>query len=269
MAISSVSYSPEKEQARMTWLLHKVACLPNTKIDWVVKGVVIGLSNDFSRRGVPHGQLSKVWYPNIAEQAGLSVDSVKAGISQLAKLAAIQKEVRWEEDEKTHARKKRVWVAFTPQFLVNPAELLADAPERNRGGKRMSVQCPHCGEYHPLAKRTTFTCTGCGGQIDEMTLMETIDNVPPDELDEQTNQQQHKELLEKLDTLIENADAYYDAVDIPDDVVDELGSAKAALDASPMDIAKRLSVPVEKRYGLEDEDIELLDQVRIGLYSRN
>jgi hypothetical protein len=261
------NYSSDKEQARMAWLLHKVACIPNNKLDWVTKGVVVGISNEFARLGVPHGQLTKVWYPNIAEQSGLSIESVKGGITKLEKVKAIIKEVRAEYNKDTRERNKRVWLSFTPEFLVNPANLFVDAPSSNHGGKRMSVCCPHCGQYHPLHKITSFYCTGCGGMIDHLTETQTVENVSPRE--EEETEDKHRALLARLDMLIDSSDNYYDAATIPDDVVDEMGGAQVVLQADPLELAERMSIPPEIRQGLDTEDIVLLDEIRQGMYHRN
>ncbi len=262
-------YSPKQELKRLMWFAHEVGKLDNRKIDSSVKMVLLGISNEFARMNVPHAEMTKIWYEGVANQCGLSVDAVQKGVIKLVKIGFLKKEVKWEEDKITHEKKKRVWLAFSSEVLANPEPMIMEVEKSNRGGKRSSVQCPHCGEYHALAKRTTFSCEGCGGVIEAMTVIERVRNVPPDESTLDEENVAHQALLARLDSLIEGSEAFYDAADIPDDVVDELGGPEAALTAQPIEIAKLMAVPMHIRQGLSDEDMELVDEVVVGMRSDN
>src|SRR5579859_875455 len=92
---------------RNDWLLNKVACIPNTKLNAVTKLVVLGISQEFVRLNVPHTQLTKVWYPNIADHCGLSVDAIGSSVKKLLECHAIIKDKECEKGTK----KTRVCVA--------------------------------------------------------------------------------------------------------------------------------------------------------------
>src|SRR5579859_1784638 len=226
---------------RNDWLLNKVACIPNNKLDAVTKLVVLGISQEFVRLNAPHSQLTKVWYPNIADHCGLSVQTVNSSVSKLSKCHAIIKETKCEKQ----SRIRRTWVAFTPEFLINPALLFTDVEESNHGGKRVKRH------------------KGCGGQIVNLCTACGQTHIPDSEVyyQEEGEPERNQELLTKLDAQIELTDKYYEASQIDDDVVDAMGGPEQALAASPREIAERMSTPIHIRQGLDDEDRAQVDEI--------
>lgn len=241
---------------RNIWLLDKVFSIPNNRLDAATKMVTFGLSQEFIRLGVPHQQLTKMWLPNVADNCGLSVQTVSSSIAKLAKAQAVVKETKKVPCGPTKEKKTRLFMAFTPLMLVNPALLFSEVEESNYGGKRESIRCPHCDEYHPIKKCSTFTCTGCGSVIEELTVSVTLENEAPQP---EVRTEEEKQVLAKLDELIEATDKYYDAAEIDDDAVEAMGGPEKALAASPQEIAKVMAVPyVVRKYGEDAE--ELLDE---------
>jgi hypothetical protein len=240
---------------RNIWFLDKVMPIANNRLDATTKMVTFGISQEFIRMGVSHSQLTKIWYPNVADNAGLSQESVVSGVSKLAKAQAITKETKYIPCGPTKEKKKRTFIAFTPLFLTNPALVFSEVQISNHGGKRESIRCPHCDEYHPLKQRSTITCSGCGSVIEELTKVVTLDNAAPTP---EVRTDEERQVLARLDELIEATDTYYDAAEIDDEAVEAMGGAEKALAASPREIAEVMKTPyVIRKYGEDAE--ELLD----------
>src|SRR5579859_1935979 len=222
---------------RNSWLHDKVFAIPSTKLDWSTKGVVFGISQEFIRRRLPHTQLTKIWYPNIADNSGLSNETVKSCVMKLHKAQAIVKEVKFETDPVTKERKKRVWIAFTPLFIDDPFQLYGEVEESGHGGKRVKRHKGCGGEIVNL-------CTTCG-QTHIPNSETYIDNV--DELSQQPDGQTLPTMAE-----LDRDYAYLDASDIPDDIAESMG-VENALNASAREIGKYINTPRYIREGLDEE----------------
>jgi DNA-binding MarR family transcriptional regulator len=94
----------------------------------------------------------------IAEQIGVSEDTVSRSLKLLESVGAINKETRHELQE-TGDLWRRVYVDINPTALEKPRELAPEQP-RNHGGKRYI--CPACGsERVTIRKKITLVCS-CG-----------------------------------------------------------------------------------------------------------
>ena len=254
----------EREMAkRSLWLFKYIDSVDNAKLSPAEKYIIRSIFWEFLRKRILPSQLTKMWYPNIGSHCGLSYDAVGTAIKRFAKFGILSHQVKREKN--THGEEtNRVYLAFTPEFLTTPWEVIAKIPEKNRGGKREPIQCPHCGEYHKLSKKSTYTCTGCGCQIDSLTEYQEIPNDPPSTT--QLGKTEQETELARMDKIISDSESYHEAADIPDDIVDAMGGPQEALSASPVEIGKRMSVPRHEREGLTDEDMATVDAIS---YSRS
>lgn len=237
------------------WYWEKLAHIPTKQLNPSVKLTVGAIAHEMFRKGSKLTQMTTVWYPNIADWCGLHPKgALQDNIKFLAKIGAIVKEESESLDAVTHAKKTHVAMAFTWEFLDNPGIFVKDVNTNWGGGGRVPVECPHCHEYHSLKKRTTITCTGCGSLIEELTKVITLDNEAPKP---EIRTDEEKQVLARLDELIEATDKYYDAAEIDDDAVEAMGGAEKALAASPREIAKVMAVPyVTRVYGVDEEDMD-------------
>src|SRR6266566_2318485 len=232
--------------ARNTWFFDRLACVPNEKLDWISKGVVLGISQEFIRKSIPHTELTMIWYGNVSDHSGLPVKTISRGVGHLVKVKAMITQTKWLVDKVTGEKKRRTLVAFTPEFLADPGFLVEEQEKINKrsgtkrhkgcGGEIVNL-CVKCGKSHISEFDVYFA--------DDDNLDQTED-APPD----------GKEMLAKLDTLIADMAPYYDASSIDDDVVDAMGGAENALAASPDEIARFMSVPRHIREGVDDDDMD-------------
>lgn len=112
----------------------------------------------------------------IAEQAGVSEDTISRSLKVLESAGAISKETRHELQE-TGDLWRRVYVDINPTALEKPRELAPEQP-RNHGGKR--YVCPACGsERVTIRKRVTLVCS-CGHQslIEETEQTQELEENP-------------------------------------------------------------------------------------------
>lgn len=235
--MSQVNYNRQFVTNAM-WLIDKVYPITNTKLDATTKMVTLGLVQEFALHSTPLSHPLKVWYGNIQENTGLSKESIVSSVAKLAKVRAITKETKKVPCAPTNEKKNRTFIAFTPEFLSNPVMLFVDVEESNHGGKRESIRCPHCDEYHPLKQRTTITCSGCGSVIEELTKVITLDNeAPTNNGYTEEEKQQLADLKARTESLVSIIENYGEVSSIPDFVVSEMGGIEAVEKASPQKIA--------------------------------
>jgi hypothetical protein len=239
--------SYEQLLARNDWFVNRLACVPNSKLDWISKGIVLGISQEFIRLGIPHDELTMIWYGNVSDHSGLPTKTISNGVGHLVKAKALITETKWVSDKVTKEKKRRTLIAFTREFISNPGALFEEQEKINKRGQGVRRHKGCGGEVVNL-------CTQCGqSHIPETEIYYADD---PDEKEDAPRD--GKEMLAQLDNLIDIMAPYYDAADIDDDVTDALGGAAQALTASPGEIAQRMAVPRHVREGLDDEDLEIV-----------
>lgn len=244
-------YTPRRLFQRDHWLGSKVFSLPNLKLDSDAKQIIFGISQEYIRLGIPHHCQLKIWYENIASYTGMSVKSVGACIDRLVRAGAMTKETKVVASGPRKEKKRRVFIAFTPEFLLEPAKLFSEIPDRDIGGNRPRRLHKNCGG------EITNTCMKCGeSRIQEKDIY--IARI--DESGEPVEEAQQREELARMDEYIAATDRYYDAAEIDDDVVDAMGGVERALAASNREIAVMMGKPIHERQGLTDEDLEAIDQ---------
>lgn len=232
-------YNSRQMIARSIWL-DKIMSIPDSKLSPSTKIVVSALSYDFATRGVAHTEMIKIWVPNLSDYSGLCRKTVGQHLDYLSQIGAIIKERR-PERRADGVTITRVWITFVAQFYPDIQLVLPDRPQRKER-QRISIRCPHCGEYHNLQQRALYFCTGCSSQIEELIEIKEIENRAPG-----------AEELARLDrdvAAIEKCGA--DVAMIPDEAIDEFGSAEATLNASPIEIAR----VIEAREELANEASE-------------
>lgn len=222
------------------WYWDKVAFIPNKKLSSSVKITIGAIAHEMFSQGKRLTQLTRVWYPNIADRCGLHVKGAfQDNINFLVKTCALVKNDIEERNPKTNVKMKtHVQIAFTREFIDNPGVFFADVDTNWGGEGRVPVECPHCHEYHSLKKISTITCTGCGSLIEELTTKKTIPNEAPKKKVYSTEQRkQLDELIVRTDGLVAAYDKYSEVSDIPDFVVTEMGGIEAVEKAAPQQIA--------------------------------
>jgi DNA-directed RNA polymerase subunit RPC12/RpoP len=195
-------YGERQMIARMVWL-DKVMALPDGKMSPTTKVVIAALSEDFAVRGIPHTQMSKLWIDGgLTSYSGLNKKTVGQHIDILANAGAYIKERRIEK-KPDGVTVPRIWGAFSAQFYP---VILVNLPDRatRKERQRVSIRCPHCGEYHNLQRYSFVHCGGCGVEIEEMRETEEIENVAPCvRPDELARLDQQVEAYEAIVTLAE------------------------------------------------------------------
>lgn len=201
----SYKYSSRQLVQRSAWL-DRVMALPDGKLAPTTKVVVNALSHDFAVRGEKHTQMSKIWLPNLADYSGLSTKTVGQHVDYLSSVGAVMKEIRRERGEDRTTR-PRIWIAFSPQFCPDILLILPDRPQR-KDRQRVPIQCPHCGEYHTLRAYTTYYCTGCSSEIEELRETKEIENCAP-------GAESKEQLLASMDEQAELYEATTSFADMP------------------------------------------------------
>lgn len=222
------------------WYWDKVAFIPTKKLSPSVKITIGAIAHELFSHGSRLTQLTRVWYPNIADRCGLHPKGAfQDNINFLVKTSALVKDDIEERNPKTNVKMKtHVQIAFTREFIDNPGIFFAEVDSNWGGEGRVPVECPHCHEYHSLKKRSTVTCTGCGSLIEELTTTKTIQNEAPKKKAYTIEQKQHLDtLIVKTAEWVEAHEAYSEVSDIPDIVVAEMGGIEAVEKASPLQIA--------------------------------
>lgn len=161
----------------LLWYADNVLCIENTRLNASCKVTILGILLQYHEKGMQVTAEMKLWYKGIMEYCGISADMIGDNIKRLVKAQAAtsRTETQREKDGKC---KRAVYFAFTKEFLHNPGALFAEE-QTNHGGKRISIKCPGCGDYHTLRERSTMTCTGCGTVIEELTKEQDIPNEMP------------------------------------------------------------------------------------------
>lgn len=199
----SYSYDNVKLANRASWIFNKVSSIPNAKLDWTTKGVVIGISQQYVERGIPHSQMMKLWYQGIQDYNGLSSDSIGKSVAKLKKARAAIAEQRAER-KSDGSTARPMWFCFTPEFLTDPAQLFIDAIESNHGGSRVKRHkgcggeivnlCTACGETHIPESETYYE-----NEPEEMPG-ELASNDEPERLESAIRaEREHKALLARGD----------------------------------------------------------------------
>jgi hypothetical protein len=236
-----------KQATRMSkydkWL-DNLWCIPNSRCSTSLKVFVPALEHHYrTRKSEPDG-MRKIWMQDVLDRCGLSHDTGGKALAKLAKVDAINRKDVLEKNKKT-----RIYIAFNPLFLAEPAQFFTE--EGNHGGFREPVKCPHCQEYHPLQKRSTFICGGCGTPIEELTTTRMIPNHPLTEDD--INNLPPLPTMEDIDVMYQ----FTESSDIPDDIFDEQG--ERVLSMSAPEISKLINTPRYLREGLDDEDWQAVE----------
>jgi DNA-binding transcriptional ArsR family regulator len=117
-----------------------------------------------TRRATERGQTkdergrTRVNLGNIAEQIGVSPDTVSRSLTKLEEAGAISKETR-HEVQPTGELWSRVYVALNEEQIQKPKEIAPPTP-RNHGGARYI--CQQCGSHHlKIRHRVTLVCKHC------------------------------------------------------------------------------------------------------------
>lgn len=113
----------------------------------------------------------------IAEQIGVSPDTVSRRLAVLESAGAITKETRPELQDSGDLW-RRVYVAITPKVLEHPRELAPEQP-RNHGGKRYI--CPACGSATLAIRKKIILVCPCGHQsiIEETETHQADEDTDP------------------------------------------------------------------------------------------
>jgi DNA-directed RNA polymerase subunit RPC12/RpoP/DNA-binding transcriptional ArsR family regulator len=122
-----------------------------------------------TRRAAERGQTrddegrTRVHLGSIAEQIGVSPDTVSRSLKVLASSGAVSRATRAEVDTKTGEMKTHLYAALEERVLQHPKEIAPPAP-RNHGGARYT--CQQCGSQEVKIKRQVFlVCKHCQHEI--------------------------------------------------------------------------------------------------------
>lgn len=120
-----------------------------------------------------------LYIPAIAENTGLSDDTVSKSLRKFDKAGQIVYKVGRDKEGKTHS-------SFIPgaKFLEKPQEMTLKE-DSNHGGKR--IKCASCGSEDIIERRI---CRGCGTVLKEREVNKAVEE---DDEDEEVNHSVHTE----------------------------------------------------------------------------
>lgn len=177
-----LAYKDKKltEQARKDEFRKKVLAIPTRKFSAYDKVATLATAYDLDGKKVEPDGLKKVWAPILEEKSGISDDVIARTHNKLVACGGVDKRTTQDKEGKRHTS-----LNFTPEFLADPEGVISGLPDNGIGGTRIKkVRCPDCGGVHPLVKRTTFTCTGCGTVIRKLTKDHIIEQTEDDPIED-------------------------------------------------------------------------------------
>jgi len=145
-----------------------------------------------TRRAVQRGQThdeqgrTRINLTTIAEQIGVSPDTVSRGLKYLESLGVVERELKPEIQENGE-RWTRVYARLNDEKIAAPETIIPDTP-RNHGGPRYA--CPRCGNTDIIIRRRVTLLCSCGhesliSETDSRQHIDTGTDTGPHDTDEQ------------------------------------------------------------------------------------
>lgn len=232
--------------------LDSLMCIPSERCNGSLKTFVYALEQHYRRispeQSGKYIGMRKLWMQDVYDRCGMPKSTCSRMLPRLEEVEAVSIQ---RPTEGVKGMKTRIYMHFNPLFLAEPGVFFPTAHLGKNGfthgGGRTPVKCPHCQEYHELERRTTFTCSGCGSPIDELTKKKMIPNPSPEEC---ANGIIALPTMDEIDEMYQFAES----CDIPDDIYEEQGERLMSLSAP--EISKLINTPRHIREGIDDDEYE-------------